>query len=165
MAAKSRHLLKDREVREILASLSARFGDEPRAMLGHEPKIELLELHRATLLLITGRPILFRREGVPFPTLLYEEFLARLPHITVDMGAVPHVCNGADIMSPGVVQVGGEFEAGAIVTVVDERHRRYIALGEALARSSDLQKRDRGKVVRNLHYVGDHVWNAAKNLR
>jgi len=165
MAAKSRHLLKDREVRELLTEFTARFGVDLRAVLEAEPKIEKIDFPKSTLLIINGRPLLFRVGGETLPTLLFDELLARLPRLTVDMGAVPHVCNGADVMSPGVVRVEGSFEKGSLVAIVDERHGRYLALGESLVNSDDLRTKGRGKVVRNVHYVGDHVWNAAKSLR
>jgi len=165
MAAKSRHLLKDREVRELLTEFTARFGVDLRAVLEAEPKIEKIDFPKSTLLIINERPLLFRIGEETLPTLLFDELLARLPRLTVDMGAVPHVCNGADVMSPGVVRVEGSFEKGSLVAIVDERHGRYLALGESLVNSDDLRTRGRGKVVRNVHYVGDHVWNAAKSLR
>jgi predicted RNA-binding protein (TIGR00451 family) len=37
------------------------------------------------------------------------------------MGAVPHICNGADIMAPGIVKVEREFQARAMAVVVDEK--------------------------------------------
>jgi len=165
MASKSRHPLKDREVKELLSRFSARFGVEPNEILGANPRIEVLDLPKVTLFLIDEKPVLFRKDETPLPTLLFDQFLARLPRVVVDMGAVPHVCNGADVMSPGVVRASGNFAEGAIVAIVDERHGRYIALGEALVNSENLQRKDRGKVVRNLHYVGDNVWNEARNIR
>jgi PUA-domain protein len=165
MAAKSRHLLKDREVKELLAEFTARFGVDIRAVLETEPKIEKLDFPKSTLLIINERPLLFRIGEETLPTLLFDELLVRLPRLTVDMGAVPHVCNGADVMSPGVVRVEGSFKKGSLVAIVDERHGRYLALGESLVNSDDLRTKGRGRVVRNAHYVGDHVWNAAKSLR
>jgi PUA domain protein len=165
MAAKSRHLLREREAKELLSTFTARLGIDLQEVLGREPKIEKLDFPKSTLLIISERPLLFRAGGETLPTLLFDELLARLPRVTVDMGAVPHVCNGADVMSPGVVRVDGSFEKGSLVVIADEKHGRYLALGESLVNSDDLRKRGHGKVVRNIHYVGDHVWNAAKSLR
>jgi len=63
-----------------------------------------------------------------------------------------------------VVGVRGEFGAGAIVRVVDERHGKAIAIGRALFSSEEIQAMERGRVVENLHYVGDKIWRLAREL-
>ena len=85
-----------------------------------------------------------------------------LPKVVVDMGAVRFVVNGADIMGPGVVSVE-EFEEGAVVVVVDETHGKPLAVGVALLPSEEIAKKPKGKVVKNLHWVGDKVWERAKS--
>ena len=75
------------------------------------------------------------------------------------MGAVPHICNGADVMAPGIIDIDGEFEEKALVTVIDERNRRPIAIAQALVSSEDARIARKGKVFKNLHYVGDEIWN------
>ena len=61
-----------------------------------------------------------------FPTLLFQEILSRPPKAVVDMGAVRHVYNGADIMAPGIVRFEGKFAKGAIVLVIDVRHCKLL---------------------------------------
>ncbi|MBC8498500.1 hypothetical protein H8D40_05880, partial [Candidatus Bathyarchaeota archaeon] len=53
-----------------------------------------------TVFIIDGDIKLARRDEVLFPTLLNES-VEELPSVLVDMGAIPYVCNGADVMSPG----------------------------------------------------------------
>lgn len=93
-----------------------------------------------------------------------QEALSRLPSIVIDMGAVPHVANGADVMRPGVVGTVGEFRRGDLVVVRDERHKKAIALGRALADSSEFPAMTRGRVAENLHYVGDKKWRIAREM-
>jgi predicted RNA-binding protein (TIGR00451 family) len=78
------------------------------------------------------------------------------------MGAVPYVCNGADVMAPGVVRVDGDFEKNDILLVVDERFGRSLAIGVALSDSQTMRKLAHGKFVKNFHYVGDKLWNLLK---
>jgi len=84
--------------------------------------------------------------------------------VAVDMGAVPHVCNGADIMVKGIRSVDREFAKGALVVIVDETHGKHLAIGEALVDSASIREMERGKVVSNLHFVGDDAWEAMKAL-
>lgn len=88
--------------------------------------------------------------------------MKELPRITVDMGAVPHVCNGSDVMAPGIRKIEGDFVVGSLLTVVDERHGKFIAVGESLLGLEEMKAARRGKVIKNLHYVGDKVWDAIK---
>ena len=82
--------------------------------------------------------------------------------VTVDQGAVPYVCNGAHIMAPGVVAVGSDIQKGGFVAVKEEKHDRILAIGVALLSKRELEKTEKGKVVKNLHWVGDPIWVASK---
>jgi len=84
--------------------------------------------------------------------------------VVVDMGAIPHICNGADVMAPGVLRVEGEFSAGDLVLIVDERYGRPVAIGSALIDSEAVNSTKQGKVVKNLHYVGDKVWSLLRRI-
>ncbi|MCS7133129.1 MAG: hypothetical protein NZ918_05385, partial [Aigarchaeota archaeon] len=75
-----------------------------------------------------------------FPALLEEynqEIFTLLPAMIVDMGAVPHITRGADVMRPGVRRFEGVFKKGDLVIVKDEKNLRAIALTLAL---EDLEK-------------------------
>jgi PUA domain protein len=80
------------------------------------------------------------------------------------MGAVPYVCNGADVMAPGIVRVEGEFGKGDLVLVVDEKHGKPLALGLSLNDAENVKKTKQGAVVKNVHFVSDKIWNFAKTL-
>ncbi|MCX8187818.1 MAG: hypothetical protein N3F65_04325, partial [Nitrososphaeria archaeon] len=70
-----------------------------------------------------------------FPALLEEynqEIFTLLPAMIVDMGAVPHITRGADVMRPGVRRFEGVFKKGDLVIVKDEKNLRAIALTLAL---------------------------------
>jgi PUA domain protein len=106
----------------------------------------------------------FDSNGNTFPTLMNKAVLDKLPTLTVDMGAVPHLCNGADIMAPGIVKIAGQFLAEAIVVVLDEKFSKPIALAKSLYNSEKLSGKKRGKVALNIHYVGDRFWKAFKRM-
>ena len=87
------------------------------------------------------------------------EGLVKLPTITVDMGAVPYVTNGADIMAPGITHVTDGLVAGDIVTIIDENYGKSLAVGELLFDSDNIKQTEKGKVIKNLHYVNDSIWS------
>ena len=76
------------------------------------------------------------------------------------MGAIPYVCNGADVMAPGIKEIKGEFEEGDLVVVRDVEHGKALAIGKALVGSDEMKEMRKGKAVTNLHHVGDKLWKS-----
>jgi PUA domain protein len=76
------------------------------------------------------------------------------------MGAVAHVANGADIMRPGVKDVQSDFAKGELVVIADEKYNKPIALGLTEIDSAEMRLMPRGKVILNVHYVGDDLWKS-----
>jgi len=149
--------LKAKEIRLLVREARSRLG----LNIGSE-KIEEAVLEDATLYWIDEAPLLIGLGELLMPTLTYQEALKRLPNVVVDMGAIPHVCGGADVMAPGIVKVQGDFEKDDLLVVRDERHGKALAIGSALLSSKEMRETKKGKVVRNLHYVGDKIWEAYK---
>jgi PUA domain protein len=117
-----------------------------------------------TIYLVNGNASYVRKNNSLFPLLSNEKLAKLLNRITVDMGAIPYICNGADVMAPGVVKVSGDFDYSTLVAVVDENHGKVIAIGKAVLDSKDIRNTEKGKVVDVLHYVGDRVWDYVKEL-
>ncbi|MBS7623137.1 DUF1947 domain-containing protein [Candidatus Bathyarchaeota archaeon] len=126
-------------------------------------RVEIIE-NDEPLLLLDNRPILFRSEGRLIPTLFFESYLEAAPKIVVDMGAIPRICNGADVMAPGVREVEGAFSKGGFVVVVDETHRKPLAVGNALVDSEMMRGVRHGPVVETLHYAGDTIYKIGRPL-
>lgn len=93
-----------------------------------------------------------------------QEVLETYPSVVVDRGAVPHILNGADIMRPGIKSFRGDFGPNDVVLVLDERERA-IAVSAALGPRREVEKMPKGKVLLNLHYLGDRLWNFSKEIR
>jgi len=157
-----RHFLKEKEAKRFLLEVSKTLGTDIERLLGSKTGVEVNETEIAEVFIFNGRPLLARSNGVLFPTLSFEELFSVIPKIVVDMGAVPYVCKGADVMAPGLVTIKGEFEENDLLLVVDERHGKPLAVGVALFSSEDMKVLNSGKIVKNLHYVGDKLWNYLK---
>ena len=94
-----------------------------------------------------------------------QEALDRLPAMIVDMGAVPHIVNGADVMRPGIKDFRGEFNEGDFVVVRDERYLRPLAVAIALVGLEECKAMRRGKVAKNIHHVNDRIWKLMRRIR
>src|SRR5881409_687653 len=78
--------------------------------------------------------------------------------VTVDMGAVRFIYNGADVMAPGIVEADPTIRAGEIVWVRDEKNRRALAVGRAIMDGPTMAREEKGKAIQTLHNVGDDLW-------
>jgi|TARA_B100000959_G_scaffold80044_1_gene85235 PUA domain protein len=78
--------------------------------------------------------------------------------IQVDMGAVPFVCNGANVMSAGINAVSPEIVKGQYVWIRDENHKKPLGVGKALLGADDILSSTKGKAIEALHYIGDKIW-------
>lgn len=111
------------------------------------------------VLLINNEPCFFYHEKRLVPhlkLLLRNNFLKK---ITVDMGAIRFMVNGADVMRPGITEIEESIRKDDLVSVVDETHNKPIAVGSAMFDAEEMKQKDNGKMVKNIHYVGDSVWN------
>ncbi|MGI0091639.1 MAG: PUA domain-containing protein [Nitrososphaerales archaeon] len=99
-----------------------------------------------------------------FPLLKDESILPSLPVVTVDSGAIKFVCNGANIMRPGISKIDGDFQGGGLLLVREQKYGKAIAIGRATTARLEMESATKGAVVTNLHYVGDKFWDMLKEL-
>jgi PUA-domain protein len=159
-----RYPLKSKESKQILVQASAKLKINLDELYGSKALVEMVEGDFGELLLVNGKPLLFKVGDLVFPTLMATELLAGAPKVVVDMGAIRFVCNGADVMAPGIVRYEGNFGKGEVVLVVDVTHGKPLALGEILYTSEEAKNIKQGPVVKTKHYVSDKIWNFAKTL-
>jgi PUA-domain protein len=159
-----RYSLKSKDAKLILNEVAERLKVNVDALFGSKAKVEVVKVEFGQIYLIGGNPLFFKVGARVLPTLLFQDFAALAPKVVVDMGAVPYVCKGADVMAPGIVRVEGEFGKGELVLVVDEKHGKSLALGESLYDSETARSTKQGAVVKNFHFVSDKIWNFVKTL-
>ena len=162
--ASRRHFLKEKEVKKLLADISKRFKVEVEKLFGSELSIEIAEAQTTKIFIINREPLLAESGNELFPTLLFEKLFPSLPKVVVDMGAISHVCNGADVMAPGVVRIEGKFDEKDFLLITDERHGKPLAIGVALFDSQVIRTLRRGKIVKTIHHVGDKLWSVLKDI-
>jgi PUA-domain protein len=159
-----RYSLKSSDAKPLLSKASEKLGVNLVKLIGSKATIEAVETGHGEVLLLGRKPLLFRIKEDVYPTLVFEEALDKLPKVVVDMGAVRHVCNGASVMAPGIVRYDGEFARGSLVVVVDVKHGKPLALGEAQYDAEAARSIKQGIVIKNIHYVSDEIWDSIKML-
>ena len=113
----------------------------------------------SSVYLLDGEASFAQISNTMYPT-LNNPLIEQLPNVIVDMGAIPYVCKGADIMSPGVVKIDGDFMKGDLVVIRDVNHGKALAIASTLVSSKEFTGMKKGKAFKNLHYVGDKIWDA-----
>ena len=156
----ARTILKERESKPLIEELKKIPGFD---QLSHKSRVELENVKNASIIIVDGQPLAFKRDQRIIPVLTNTQVVEKMPRIVVDMGAVPHVVGGADIMAPGIRRIQGDFGEDQLVVVADEKHGKFLAVGSSMLPSATLADTKKGKVVRNLHFVGDPVWDALKS--
>lgn len=91
------------------------------------------------------------------PCLRSINLLKKFPYVKIDMRAIKFVCNGADIMRPGIINYA-EFDKNKIVCIKEEKHDNFLAIGKSLVDSNEIKNMEKGKIIKNLHYIGDRFW-------
>ena len=74
------------------------------------------------------------------------------------MGAVPFLVKGADAMRPGIVEIEAGINKDDVVAIIDQNHKKPLAVGIALFNTAEMRSLASGKVIKNIHYVGDEIW-------
>jgi len=150
---RKRQSMKRKAAKRLLAGLSVTFGELQAG------KVETAHFEDKKLYLFDESIEFVKDENGTYP-FLGGSHLDNLPKVVVDMGAIRFVCNGADVMAPGITEMGS-FNEGDIVVIRDMNHGKALAIGVANKSSAEIEMSKKGKVIRNLHYVGDKLWGAA----
>ena len=131
------------------------------------PKLKMLVLHEIdedTSLITTENFTVIRIDKTYLPFLSETSLLERFPKVVVDAGAIKFVCDGANVMRPGI-KTYTEFKKDDLVCIVEETHNKYLAVGKAIVSSDEMQNITKGEIVKNLHYISDKYWESAKMIK
>ncbi len=158
MVVKVRHRtrLRRKEVETWFRQLATDFG---MPMPEDETPVDQAEAGEMRLLIRDEDAIAFVLGEAIAPTVRgLLAFPAQKRFVTVDMGAVPFVYNGADVMAPGIVEADPAIRPGDFVWVRDEKNHRPLAVGRAIMDGPTMAREERGKALETLHHVGDDLW-------
>jgi PUA-domain protein len=159
-----RHFLKDKDLKQLLSQIQQKTRINTQELMSNSARVEVAETKTATIFLINDKPMFARIDDLFLPTLGSDDVSKFLSQVVVNMGAIPHVCNGADVMAPGITNVKGDFGKDEFVVVIDEQHQKPLAIGISLYDSATIKNMKHGKTLKTAHFVGDDLWRLLRKL-
>jgi predicted RNA-binding protein (TIGR00451 family) len=138
-----------KKLNEDLSYLEVEFSTKDKVEL----KDNCYVLNRQTIFIIHNQG----GENERYLPHLKTNYYANFPSVYVDKGAIRFVVNGADLMVPGISELD-EFEKNNLVVIRDAEHKKALAIGLASFSSNEIKEMKKGKVIQNLHFVGDKYW-------
>jgi len=153
------NLISKSETTSLLKTISERWGME-------FPRIKNLKVHQITedAQIIVGNGVKILKTNNDYIPFLSEiNLLEKFPYVRVDMGAVKFMCKGANVMRPGIKNYN-EFEKEKIVCIIEESQHKFLAVGKSLVSSSEIEKMEKGEIIKNLHYISDKFWEIGKTI-
>ena len=153
---RKRHRLRQKEIRALSGRIDTDLGTKS---FSEDDIVDMAEAPEYEVVFVGGKILAFTPSGIPFLTIRgLLRYGASKRFITVDMGAVKFVYNGADVMSPGIVDFDSEIKEGDLVWVRDVKNLRPLAVGRALLNAGAIALKEKGKAVGSIHHVGDKLW-------
>ena len=153
------NLISKSETAAVLKEISSQWKIEL-------PKIKNLQFYyiEEDVIIICGSGLTaIKKKDSYIPFLAETKILEKLPYVMVDMGAVKFMCNGANVMRPGITDFS-KFEKDQIVCVIEESQHKFLAIGKSCVSSKELESLSKGEIVENMHYISDKYWEAGKSI-
>lgn len=169
MRIKHRTLLRTKELRQLRKQLEKLPNLEHKVIRkspSSKVQVERIVLDdKSELYFIGGELWLVIQQDIIYPglpALLSEN--VQLPKVIVDMGAVSHIANGADVMAPGIYDLDKKLVEGNLAVIIDQKNLMPLAVGRMLLDAERILEINKGRAIDTLHYVGDPLWKLAKEL-
>lgn len=151
--------MRKKEARQVKQELINKY---PKALdlIQKCDEVVVVEEGELKVLVINEIPAFKQHENTYIPTLLLIKLKYRdlIPKAVVDEGAVKHIINGADVMAPGIVEID-DVEENELISIWEPRKETPIAIGKTLTNSKTIKELRKGKAIKNIHHVGDKLWN------
>lgn len=156
LQVRKRHRLRQKETQKLSERLYKVFGADTFSL---NDTVDSAETKNYDIIYVNNEVLAMIIDDEPFLTLKgILKYHPRNRWVTVDMGAVKFVYNGADVMAPGIVNADLTIEQADLVWVRDERNLQPLAIGKALMSGIEMTESNKGKAIETLHYVGDRLW-------
>ncbi|MDD1746938.1 MAG: RNA-binding protein [Methanomassiliicoccales archaeon] len=156
LRVRKRKRLREKELRALSEEISSKVGVQVFTL---EDTVDQAESSDMYLVFVNGEIDAFIIQGQAFLTVRgLLKYPATRSFVTVDMGAIRFVINGADIMGPGIVEADEGIRPGDMVWIRDERNRKPLAVGQALVTGAEMASKKPGKAIKSLLFVGDKLW-------
>ena len=168
MKIKQRHFIRKSELKpikdEILTQYDQKFIDQ---IFPKKSNVEVILTESGDILYAVNNELKLwkSKDGyIPVLTLLLKKHVD-LKTVVVDFGAVRYVANGADVMRPGITKIDPSIKKGDIVQIIEETKQRALAVGKAMFDAPEMDMKESGKVVQNIHTIQDAIWEFEKEFK
>lgn len=156
------HSLSKREIHDITGQISKSW---PTNSVGAIKNLQAYVIDGNRRLLVGNNLVAIQlAPDLIIPHLTQHELLNHFASVQVDMNAVKFVCNGANIMRPGITDFT-TFKESEIVLVKDQTHKKELAVCISLVDDVNGRKMEKGVVLNNVHHIGDVYWETKKTIR
>ena len=156
------HSLSKREIHDITGQISKSW---PTNSVGAIKNLQAYVIDGNRRLLVGNNLVAIQlAPDLIIPHLTQHDLLNYFASVQVDMNAVKFVCNGANIMRPGITDFT-TFKESEIVLVKDQTHKKELAVCISLVDDLTGRKMERGVVLNNIHHIGDIYWETKKTIR
>ena len=156
------HSLSKREVHDITGQISKSW---PTNSVGAIKNLQAYVIDGNKRLLVGNNLVAIQlAPDFVIPHLTQHDLLDHFASVQVDMNAVKFVCNGANIMRPGITDFTS-FKESEIVLVKDQTHKKELAVCVSLVDAVTGRKMEKGVVLNNIHHIGDVYWETKKTIR
>jgi PUA domain protein len=152
-----RHRLRRKEIRKLADDIASALGinafEESEAVdLGDTQRFQVILFENVAVGIVLEEKAFLTVRGLL-------RWKPQKGFVAVDEGAIKFICNGADVMGPGILDADRNIQPGAMVWVRDAKHQKPLAIGKALVTGEVMASRAPGKSIKSIHYVGDDLWN------
>jgi PUA-domain protein len=156
LRVRKRRRLREKEVKALAEELLASTG---LSIFEIGDTVDVAESPEYEVIIVENLIIGFIQDAKAFLTVrgLLKYPIAK-SFVTVDMGAIKFVINGADVMGPGIVDADIGIQIGDFVWVRDEKNRKPLAVGRALITGTEMKEKKPGKAIKSILFVGDKLW-------
>ncbi|MBS3139855.1 RNA-binding protein [Candidatus Woesearchaeota archaeon] len=162
MSLMKRTQLRSKDVNKLLKKYNLNFSKKDQVEL-IEDEFKIILINKLPSFFYYNNQLYGHYNNQLVPTLKYLQNNSLLNNsllkkVIVDMGAVKFIIGGADVMRPGIVELEEGINKDDLIVVVDQNNKKPLAVGIALLNSDDMRTATSGKVIKNIHYVGDQIW-------
>jgi PUA-domain protein len=145
---KNRHRLKAKEITDIIQELRGMYH---RDFFTTSSSVEVGDVEGFEVIIIDNDIDFFKVDNRIILTVRgVVKYGLDKQRVVVDMGAIKFITNGADIMAAGIKDADPEILPNEPVWICDETS------------GAEMTTIKTGKAIKNIHYVGDLLWNATK---
>lgn len=153
--------LSKKEFKQIALEL----GKKGLSLCTAKPKdIRLVKVNGKEIVFVDKVPTLIWINDTYLPFVMAADKFVGLKKVYVNKGAIKPILNGANVMRPGLTR-WDDFVEGDVVAIYSEDYDTPIAIGISVVSSGALNEVKKGKVINNVHHIGDAYWKIATSIR